>query len=71
MFDAKALRKAMIDEDCSMKELAAVCNISTSALNRRMRGKVCFTLGEIFNIEARLKLTPERRNQIFFAPDVS
>ena len=46
MLNAKALRHAMIDADCSMKELAQVCKISPSALNRRMRGKVQFTLGE-------------------------
>ena len=47
MLNAKALRHAMIDADCSLKELAQVCKLSTYALNRRLRGKVQFTLGEV------------------------
>ena len=59
MLNAKALRHAMIDADCSMKELAQVCKISPSALNRRMRGK------------ERLNLSMDTRNKIFFAREVS
>ena len=67
MLNAKALRHAMIDADCSMKELAQVCKISPSALNRRMRGKVQFTLGEVMSCEERLNLSMDTRNKIFFA----
>lgn len=65
MLNAKALRHAMIDADCSMKELAQVCKISPSALNRRMRGKVQFTLGEVMSCEKRLNLSMDTRNKIF------
>lgn len=71
MLNAKALRHAMIDADCSMKELAQVCKISPSALNRRMRGKVQFTIGEVMSCEERLNLSMDTRNKIFFAREVS
>lgn len=71
MLDVKALRHAMIDADCSTRELAKVCNISSSTLYRRLNGKVCFTLGEIMACAERLQLSPEHRNQIFFAEKVS
>ena len=54
-----------------MKELAQVCKISPSALNRRMRGKVQFTLGEVMSCEERLNLSMDTRNKIFFAREVS
>lgn len=71
MLDVKALKHAMIDADCSMKELALVCNISPSSLNRRIRGKVQFTLGEVMLCEERLRLSMDTRNKIFFAHEVS
>lgn len=71
MFDAKALRHEMLDNDCSMRELAKVCGISPSALYRRMSGKVEFTLGEIVQCVDRLNLSAEERNRIFFAEKVS
>ncbi len=71
MFDAKALRHAMLDADCSTRELATVCKISPSALYRRMNGSISFTLGEINRCVDRLGLSPEARNQIFFAEKVS
>ena len=45
--------------------------ISPSALNRRMRGKVQFTLGEVMSCEERLNLSMDTRNKIFFAREVS
>lgn len=71
MFDPKALRHAMLDANCSTRELAKVCGLSPSALYRRMNGRVFFTLGEINRCVDRLGLTPEARNQIFFAEKVS
>lgn len=71
MFDVKALRHAMLDASCSMRELAEVCEISPSALYRRMSGRISFTLGEINRCVDRLELTPDQRNEIFFAEEVS
>ena len=71
MFDEKALRHAMIDADCTMKELAKTCEISPSALYRRVNGRISFTLGEIEKCSGRLNLSPDRRNKIFFAREVS
>jgi transcriptional regulator with XRE-family HTH domain len=71
MLDVKALRHAMIDADCTMRELAAVCKISRSTLNKRLSGKVSFKLGEIMACSERLRLSPEQRNKIFFADKVS
>ena len=71
MVDVKALRHAMLDANCSTRELATVCEISPSALYRRLNGKVSFTLGEIMKCTGRLNLSAETRNQIFFAEEVS
>lgn len=71
MLDVKALRHAMLDADCTMKDLANSCGICTSALYRRFNGKISFTLGEINRAVERLHLTTEQRNQIFFAEKVS
>ena len=71
MLNEKALRHKMLDEGCSVTELAKVCEISTSALYARLNGKVCFTVGEITKAVERLHLSPEQRDQIFFAREVS
>lgn len=66
MFNAIALRHAMLDAHCSMVELAKVCGISPSALYRRVRGSTSFKLGEVNHCVERLNLTREQRNEIFF-----
>lgn len=71
MFNRIALQHAMIDAECSARELADVCGISPSALYRRLDGAVFFNLGEIDACVSRLQLTPEKRDEIFFAPKVS
>lgn len=70
MLDVLALRHAMLDANCSQKELAEACKISPSALYRRLSGDVQFNLDEIGQCVARLALTPEKRDQIFFASEV-
>ena len=69
--DVKALKAAMAMADCSTAELAQVLGISPSALYRRMKGEVFFTLGEIMACMDRLGLTTLDRNRIFFAEKVS
>lgn len=71
MLNVKALRHAMLDSDCSTRELAHVCNISPSTLYRRLNGKVSFTLGEIMNCSERLNLSFEMLYKIFFADNIS
>lgn len=68
MLDVLALRHAMLDADCNAAALAKACEISPSALYRRMNGDVPFNLREINQCCERLSLNPERRDQIFFAP---
>lgn len=71
MLDVKALRHAMLDADCNMKDLAKACGICTSALYRRLNGSISFTLGEINRTVERLNLTTEQRDRIFFVEKVS
>lgn len=69
MLDVLALRHAMLDANCSASALAKACEISPSALYRRMCGDVPFNLKEITRCCDRLNLNPERRDEIFFAPE--
>ena len=69
MLGTKALRHVMLDHNCSAKQLATVCGISTSALYRRFSGEVFFTLGEMWKCCAYLGISQARCLQIFFAPD--
>ena len=71
MLDVLALRHAMLDANCTASALAQACNISPSALYRRMCGVVPFTLPEVYRCCDRLGLNPERRDQIFFAPEIN
>ena len=71
MFDLKALRHAMLDADCSAHDLAKSCEISPSAMYRRLHGKISFTLKEINLCTERLNLTTDQRDAIFFADEVS
>ena len=68
MLDVLALRHAMLDAHCTAAALAKACEISPSALHRRLYGDVPFNLKEIERCCERLGLVPERRDQIFFAP---
>lgn len=71
MLDAKRLRHAMLEADCTVRELAKVCGISPSAFYKRLSGAISFRLSEVNRATERLHLTPEQRNQIFFAEEVS
>ena len=71
MIDEKALRHAMLDADCTVKELAKVCEISVSALYARLNGKVSFMTDEILRIKDHLNLTWPQCNAIFFVQKVS
>ena len=66
MLDTKALRHIMLDRNCSAKQLAAACGISTSALYRRFNGEVFFTLGEMWKCCAHLNIPQEKCLSIFF-----
>lgn len=69
MLDTKALRHIMLDHNCSAKQLATACGISTSALYRRFNGEVFFTLGEMWKCCAFLSISQAKCLQIFFAPN--
>lgn len=71
MLDVLALRHAMLDANCNAAALAKACNISPAALYRRMSGDVPFNLKEIGGCCNRLGLSPERRDEIFFAPEIN
>lgn len=71
MLDVLALRHAMLDANCNAAALAKACEISPSALYRRMRAEVSFNLREIDRCCTRLGLNPERRDQIFLYQDLT
>lgn len=71
MFNERTLKHSMLDANCTNKALADACGISPSALYRRLSGAVPFNVGEIDRCTEFLKLTPEKRNEIFFAEKVS
>ena len=71
MFNKLALSHAMLDANCSARDLAKACNISPSAFYRRINGDVPFNIGEIDSCVSRLRLTPEGRDKIFFASEVT
>lgn len=71
MLDVKALRHAMLDADCTVRELAKCCGVNPCTMHHRLRGDVSFKLREINLIVQRLGLTTEQRNAIFFAGNVS
>lgn len=71
MFNKVALQHAMLDMDCSARELAKACKISPSAFYRRMNNEVPFNISEIDSCVSRLRLTPESRDRIFFATEVT
>ena len=71
MFNKKALDHILLDKNCSNKELAKACEISTSALYRRLSGSVPFNLKEVDLCVDFLQLTPDKRDEIFFAEKVS
>lgn len=53
---AAEVRAAAAREQCSLGQLAAETGISTSALNRKMRGKTSFTVEELIDISAALHI---------------
>lgn len=71
MLDVTALRAAMVENNCTVKELAAVCGLKPKAIYQRLNGRVDFRVGEIIKCSGRLHLSVEKRNQIFFAEEVS
>ena len=71
MVDVKALRHAMLDANCTARELAKACKLSPAAMYRRFSGKIDFNTGEVILIQERLHLTAEQRQAIFFAENVS
>lgn len=70
MLNANALRAAMLENNCSVKELAQVCGLKPKALYQRLNGQVDFRAGEIIKCSGRLHLSVEKRNEIFFAEKV-
>lgn len=71
MLNKIALQHAMLDANCSARDLAQACKISPSALYRRLNGEVQFNLGEVDSCVKRLRLNPDRRDQIFFTTEVT
>ena len=71
MLDAKALRVAMLMKSCTAIELSKAMGISKTALYRRLRGVVSFTVQEAEACRQRLELTSEDVVRIFFAEEVA
>ena len=71
MLKANALRASMVENNCSVRELAEICGLKPKAFYQRLHGRVDFRAGEIIKCSGRLHLSVEKRNQIFFAEEVS
>jgi transcriptional regulator with XRE-family HTH domain len=61
---AKNIRRAALDDDVSMTELAAAVGLGQPALSRRLNGSVAWTLGDLIAV-ARYFRVPLSR----LAPD--
>lgn len=66
MLNANALRASMVENNCSVRELAEICGLKPKAFYQRLNGRVDFRVGEIIKCSGRLHLSVEKRNQIFF-----
>ena len=64
MLNANALRASMVENNCSVRELAEICGLKPKAFYQRLNG-------QIIKCSGRLHLSVEKRNQIFFAEEVS
>lgn len=71
MVDSKALRIKMMESDCTVSELATVCSLSKTAIYRRLRNLVAFTVPEMLAATSRLGLSTAERDEIFFNEKVS
>ena len=64
MLNANALRASMVENNCSVRELAEICGLKPKAFYQRLNGRVDFRVGEIIKCSGRLHLSMEKRNQI-------
>jgi hypothetical protein len=48
-----------------------ICGLKPKAFYQRLNGRVDFRVGEIIKCSGRLHLSVEKRNQIFFAEEIS
>ena len=55
----------MVENNCSVRELAEICGLKPKAFYQRLNGRVDFRVGEIIKCSGRLHLSMEKRNQIF------
>ena len=47
MLNANALRASMVENNCSVRELAEICGLKPKAFYQRLNGRVDFRVGEI------------------------
>lgn len=67
MTDTKLLRETIKNSGISMVFLAEKTGITRETLYNRFDGKGEFRASEIYKISKVLHLTPEQRDEIFFA----
>ena len=69
MIDIKSIRKLMIDADMKPKDMAELFGVSTSALNKKLNGKIAFTLRDIDTMINTFGI--DNPKEIFFKQEVS
>lgn len=52
MLNANALRASMVENNCSVRELAEICGLKPKAFYQRLNGRVDFRVGEIIKCSA-------------------
>lgn len=67
MTNTKLLEIALLRNDVSKKELAAILGISLQALYNKIKNKAEFKASEISQIAKTLKLSRREKESIFFA----
>ena len=69
--DEKMLKAEMALKGYSISGLATECNMSRSALIRKMKGQTFFTTNEVNKIMEVLEIDSKKMIDIFFEPKVS
>lgn len=70
MTDVGILNKTISDSGVTITFLAEKLGITREGLYKKLNGKTEFKASEIVKVQNVLKLTDEKRDEIFFAPEV-
>lgn len=71
MLNANALRASMVENNCSVRELAEICGLKPKAFYQRLNGRVDFRVGEIIKCSDACISPWKNAIRFFFAEEVS